>query len=123
MSNAASLLEQASTVLSEATGYSNRAACWIARAALESAVDDLLATRGRSASEASMRSKLSVLQVAYEHEPDVAVRAEYAWSVLSQACHHHAFELTPAALEVRHLIELVAALARTSAEHTGAPPS
>jgi len=49
VSNSQPLLEQASAVLDEATPYSNRAACWIARAALESAVDDLLAVRDRSA--------------------------------------------------------------------------
>lgn len=111
MSNtAASLLSQATALLSDATGYSNRAACWIARAALESTVDELLAGRGRSAPEASMRSKLSVLQVAYVQQPDLTEKAEYAWSGLSRACHQHAFELTPAASEVHHLIALVGAL-------------
>ena len=111
MSDSAALLTQASAVLADATPYSNRAACWIARAALESAVDELLVSRQRTATDATMRSKLTVLQVACaSDQPDLAVRAEYAWSGLSQACHHHAFELTPAGSEVRHLIELVAGL-------------
>lgn len=110
MNDAASLLEQASGVLREATAYSNRAACWIARAALEARVDVLLNERKRNAPEASMRSKLTVLQVAYEDAPVIALRAEYAWSRLSLACHHHAFELTPAAPEVQHLIEVVKTL-------------
>jgi hypothetical protein len=67
-----------------------------------------------------MRSKLTVLQVAYEQDhPDVAVRAEYAWNGLSQVCHHHAFELTPPASEVRHLIGLVAALLPNDAGQSG----
>lgn len=112
MSSPASLLEQASAVLDGATdAHSNRAACWIARAALEKAVDDLLTAQQRSAPDASMRSKLTVLQVAFEQDNDVPARAEYAWSRLSQACHHHAFELSPNATEVRHLIGLVEMLA------------
>lgn len=110
MSTATQLLEQASSVLEEATAHSNRAACWIARAALESAVDDLLASKQRSVPDATMRSKLTVLQVAFGHEGDIPTRAEYAWNGLSRACHHHAFELSPTATEVRHLIHLVGAL-------------
>lgn len=110
MSDAEALLYQASSVLAEASAYSNRAASWIARAALECAIDDLLAARGRSAPEASMRSKLSVLQVAYEHDPEVVIGAEYAWSGLSKACHYHAFQLTPSAGEAEHLIGLVQTL-------------
>lgn len=109
MSGTPTLIEQAASVLEGATAHSNRAACWIARAALESVVDDLLADKQFSAPEASMRSKLIILQVAFEHGPTSA-RADYAWSRLSVACHHHAFELAPAASEVRHLIELVARL-------------
>lgn len=111
MSTSGSLLEQASAVLEGASdAHSNRAACWIARAALENAVDDLLNTKQRSAPDASMRSKLTVLQVAFDQDDHVPARVEYAWSRLSQACHHHAFELSPTATEVRHLIGLVETL-------------
>lgn len=110
MSDSEELLRQASSVLAEATAYSNRAACWIGRAALEGVVDDLLVAYQRDAPDATMRSKLTVLQVAYEQDPDVVMRAEYAWNRLSQACHHHAYELTPAGSEVRHLLDLVATL-------------
>lgn len=114
MSSAESLLDQASSVLAEPSAYSNRAACWIARAALEDAVDNLLATRNRDAPGATMRSKLTVLQVAFERDSaEVPALAEYAWAWLSQACHHHAFELTPPASEVRHLIDLVRELVST----------
>lgn len=116
MSTPAALLEQASAVLLEASPYSNRAACWIARAALEDAVDDLLASRQRSVPKATMRSKLTLLQVGFGQDDEVPARAEYAWSGLTQACHHHAFELAPSAAEVRHLIELVGALIERSAQ-------
>lgn len=123
MSDSGELLRQASSVLTEATPYSNRAACWIARAALEGAVDDLLAACQRGAPDASMRSKLTVLQVAYEQDPDVVVRAEYAWNGLSQACHHHAFELTPAGGEVRHMLDLVSTLIGRAADHEDELPA
>ena len=78
---------------------------------MESAVDDLLDTKHRSAPDATMRSKLTVLQVAFgKDDDDLLARADYAWSGLSQACHHHAFELAPTVTEVRHLIQLVGML-------------
>jgi hypothetical protein len=110
VSTSASLLEQASSVLEGAGGHSNRAACWIARAALESAVDDLLDTTNTPAPDATMRSKLTVLQVASGVDSTIPGQADYAWNGLSRACHHHAFELSPTATEVRHLIAVVAGL-------------
>ena len=109
------LLDQAAAVLEDPTAHSNRGACWIARAALESAVDELLEDRNCSATDASMRSKLTLLQATSDPDDDLAGRAEYAWSRLSQACHHHAFELSPTASEVRQLMGIVAALVSCSA--------
>jgi hypothetical protein len=107
VSTAAALLQQASSVLNSPSGHSNRMACWIARTALEAAVDNLLGARQRSAPSATMRSKLTVLQVACGPDDEIAARAHYAWTGLSVACHHHAFELAPTATEVRHFISLV----------------
>lgn len=116
MSAAETLLAQATSVLADSTPHSNRAACWIARAALERVVVDLLAQQNRDAPEATMRSKLTVLQVALQtDDPNLPVVAEYAWSGLSRACHHHAFELTPPVSEVQHLIDLVRELAEAAA--------
>lgn len=53
-----------------------------------------------------MRSKLTVLEVAYAQDPEVPALAGYAWSGLSRAS-HHAFEFTPAAAEVQYLNGLV----------------
>ena len=114
---ASALLEQASAVLHAGGPHANRAACWIGRAALESAVAELIESRQRPAPEATMRSKLGVLQVAFEGEPEIASRAEYVWNSLSRVCHHHAFELSPAASEVRHLLQLVATLNRYVPTH------
>lgn len=72
---------------------------------------DLLVARGREPGESSMASRLTCLEVAYEDEPLIAERAEFAWARLSNACHQHAFELSPATSEAADLIEIVARLA------------
>ncbi len=41
-------------------------------------------------------------------------KAEYAWNRLSDACHQHAYQLTPTYSEVRHLVGLVEELASLS---------
>ena len=118
-----SLLAQASSVLEEATGHSNRGACWIARAALESAVDELLDTMNAPAPDATMRSKLTVLQVASGVDSPIPGQADYAWNGLSRACHHHAFELSPTATEVRHLIAVVSELIGDASHADPAAPT
>jgi len=109
VSDTTSLLSDATVILERGGPYGNRAACWIARAALESAVDDILEAERLAAPAATMRSKLTILYVALEGS-QTAGRAEYAWNRLSWACHHHAFQLSPSATEVRDLIELAAAI-------------
>jgi hypothetical protein len=121
VSTPAVLLDQASKVLQESAAHSNRAACWIARSALEHAVDDLLEAKRLSANDATMRSKLTLLQVAYEQDNDVPALADQAWHRLSQACHHHAFELAPSATEVQHLMQLVAKVVRFAPVDCPAP--
>jgi hypothetical protein len=97
--------------LSVGKTHSIRAACWVARSALEVVVSDLLAQRSYSPGDASMRSRLSCLEVAYADRPALVLTAEYAWSGLSNACHHHAFQLSPSLAEARHLVGLVGQLA------------
>lgn len=104
------LLGLAEAQLAAARPHSNRMACWLARSALEQAVDDLLASQDvTTGPHASVRSKLTCLEVAYE-STDVPAQAQYAWSRLSEACHQHAYQLTPTSSEVKHLIELVRSL-------------
>lgn len=84
-------------------------------------MDDLLEAKKLSASGATMRSKLTVLQVAYRQDSDVPALADHAWSRLSQACHHHAFELAPSATEAQHLMHLVAKVIRSASLVRPAP--
>lgn len=84
---------------------SARIAALLARQALEDTVMGLCA---QGMSQASMRTRLSYLRVfADSHTADSAA---IAWHGLSQACHHHAYELTPSRGEVSRLIDLVATL-------------
>lgn len=108
------LLARAEQILSgevAVPAHSARAACWLARAALEEAVRDLLLARRLDPGAASMRTRLSCLESACMATDSAAVRqAAYAWAALSDATHHHAFELSPTLSEARHLVDLVTKL-------------
>ena len=102
------LLELAVSQLAAADAHANRRACWLARSAMEERLDALLLARDiETGPHASTRSKLSCLEAAYADEPELANRAQYLWSRLSEACHQHAYELSPTYTEVRHLLDLL----------------
>lgn len=94
---AADLLARGAETL--AGSNSARAACLLARQALEQVVDDLLEARDFGCPEASMRSRLIALGQAWAEQPDVGYRAATAWWRLSASCHHHAYELDPTPAE------------------------
>lgn len=105
------LLDLATAQLVAGDAHASRRAAWLARSAMEERLDALLAARGVDPGpRASTRSKLSCLEAAYADEPGLAGRAQYTWSRLSEACHQHAYQLSPTHAEVRHLLESVAAL-------------
>ncbi len=94
-----------------------RAACLIARQALGQIVDALLARKLLACPEASMRARLICLGQAYADDPrHIGYRADTAWRRLSVACHHHAYELSPASGEARALIDDVRWLAEQGTE-------
>lgn len=117
--SAVAILEQARDVLGSSSPSRNRVACWLARSALEESVRDLLIAKGRTPGDATMASRLTCLEVAYQDDPQVVDRAEFAWARLSNACHQHAFELSPTASEAANLVEIVAALAGSAPSATG----
>jgi len=82
-----------------------RASAMLARQSLESAIDLLWKTRAPLMAQSSMASQLLVLP-SYLRDQEAARDAAYAWSALSRACHHHAYELQPTASELRSLIGL-----------------
>lgn len=85
-----------------------RAAALLARQALEDTVRALCRSVGVDLDRATTRSQLIGIRVLLG--ATVADIAEVAWSGLSRACHHHAYELAPTEGEVRHLIALVSTL-------------
>jgi hypothetical protein len=58
-----------------------------------------------------MRAQLLCLPAYLPADVDLATRASVAWTGLSRACHHHAYELPPAAVELSTWIEVVEQLA------------
>ena len=104
------LLTRARQQLASEAPHSVRRACWLARAALEQQVLDLLKARGIDADRCSERARLTCLEGAYVDQRDLTASATYAWSRLSEACHQHAYELAPTHHEASLLVDLVASL-------------
>lgn len=77
-----------------------RAAALLARRALEDGLDEMWARRAPGLERASARAQLACLPD-YLDDRELAAEAAYAWSSLSRACHHHAYELGPTAGELR----------------------
>ena len=88
-----------------------RASALLARQALEAALDDLWRRRAPGLERCSMRAQLLCLPAYLPADVDLATRASFAWMGLSRACHHHAYELPPAAVELSTWIEVVEQLA------------
>lgn len=75
-----------------------RAVALLTRQALERSMDELWAVKAPPMLGASARAKLLCLRSWVA--PELAGRASYTWSALSQACHQHAYELAPTASEL-----------------------
>ena len=105
------LLAQARSVLAGESAISHhraaRAACWIARTALELGVTEILDENRRPCADASMRSKLICLDAVAAAPDPVKIAARAAWAGLSRASHQHAYELAPTVGEVRALLSMV----------------
>jgi len=113
------VLDLARAQLEAGGAHANRRACWLARTAMEECLDGLLDAKDLDVGAlASTRSKLACLEVAYAGQPEVAARAQYVWTRLSEACHQHAYQLSPTYGEARDLIVTVATLLEVeSADH------
>jgi hypothetical protein len=58
-----------------------------------------------------MRVQLIFLRT-YLGDAELAGRAGHAWSALSRACHHHAYELAPTAAELEGWLVVAEELVR-----------
>jgi hypothetical protein len=76
-----------------------RACAWLIRLALEKSLDQYWATVLPQAALCPMRSQLLLLP-SYA-DASIAESARDAWTGLSRAGHHHAYELAPTAAELR----------------------
>jgi hypothetical protein len=89
-----------------------RGAALLARQALEEALDALWRRRAPGLEQCSTRAQLLSLP-GYLHRSDLAEQNAYAWSGLSRACHHHAYELPPTAAELESWIGAVEELIKS----------
>lgn len=93
-----------------------RAGAWVARSALELLVDELLAQRSVDPGRGTMRSRLICLGIAFGDDPERVATIAHAWDQLSQACHHHAYELVPSHQQVSGLVLRLSNFATSVAE-------
>jgi hypothetical protein len=83
-----------------------RAAALLARQALELALDRYWAARGVPLDACPTLPQLICL-AGFADDAGLAGRVRHAWNALSDACHHHAYELAPTAEELKGLLEAV----------------
>ncbi|HEY9413225.1 MAG TPA: hypothetical protein VIQ30_00570 [Pseudonocardia sp.] len=80
-------------------GVSARSCTWLIRLALERAMDEFWAGHAPPIRTASRRAQLLVFNRTIN--ADLGQRYSQLWSELSNAAHHHAYELAPTAGELR----------------------
>jgi hypothetical protein len=87
-----------------------RAVALLTRQALERSLEELWAVKTPAMLQASQRAQLLCLRVHVDRQ--LAGRAAYTWSALSLACHQHAYDLPPTAVELASWVEAVDELER-----------
>lgn len=106
------LLEGARRLIAHEVGTTKglwtRAAATLIRQAIEEKIHRLLAERAPGAQSAPMRSQLLCLETVIA-DKGRARELAYTWYRLSQALHHHAYELPPTGEELRGWIDVVRA--------------
>jgi hypothetical protein len=93
----------------DTAGLWPRATALLACRSLEATVNRLWERRTLDLQGRSMRVQLICLRT-YLGDAELAARAGHAWSALSRACHHHAYELAPTAAELQGWLSVVADL-------------
>jgi len=107
------MLEDAADLLggsiSAPRGQAVRLSSLLARQAFEEVVSELCLAKGECLDyPVAMRSRLIFIRDRYDGE--TAAMAETAWAGLSEACHHHSYELTPTVGEIHYYLGLVSKL-------------
>ena len=113
------LLERADA---KTAGLWPRAAALLARQALEQGLDDYWRERGLPLHDCGTRPQLICLGE-YMGDAALAGRAHHTWAALSEACHHHPYELAPGHRELVNWIgtvgELLPQLTAPERSHEG----
>lgn len=86
-----------------------RASALLALQALELGLLRLWERRTLDLQGCSMRTQLICLR-SYLDDTRLAARTGHAWSALSRACHHHAYELAPTSTELQSWFSVVSEL-------------
>jgi len=81
------------------TGLWPRAAALLARQAIETGMNQLWAARAPGVQTLTARAQLTCLPE-YLRDERLAGEVAFAWGRLSDACHHHAYDLGPTAAEL-----------------------
>ena len=107
------LLDMADGLLRRAdpatAGLWPRASALLALHALEASLLRLWERRTLDLQGCSMRTQLICLR-SYLEDARLAARTGHAWSALSRACHHHAYELAPTSGELHSWFTVVSDL-------------
>jgi hypothetical protein len=108
---------------SKTAGIWPRAAALLARQALEQGLDQYWHAKGLRLADLGTKPQLICL-AGYLPDKDVAGRAIHAWSSLTQACHHHPYELQAGYAELKDWLDAVAETlaAASAAGAANAPP-
>jgi len=122
MTPAGALLSWARAVLDHPqigmVGTWPRAAALLGRQSLEEGLDQFWERQLPQMRQASRATQLACLEQ-YLKDPEAVWGIRTAWGTLSQACHHHPYELAPTAAELEQWFaaveRLVARLADTEA--------
>jgi hypothetical protein len=117
------LLSAADDLLSEPhpswSGRWPRAVTLLTRQALERSLHELWAVKAPTTAGASTKAQLLCARVYID--PDLARRAAWAWSALSEAC-HHSYDLPPTAGELADWLATVDELTRAVGARTKPTP-
>ena len=113
------LIEMADGLLRRAdpatAGLWPRASALLGLQALEASLERLWQRETLEFQGCSMRTQLICLRSYLEDAP-LAARAGHAWSALSRACHHHAYELAPTSIELSSWLAVVSELVSSALE-------
>jgi len=111
--SAQQLLEAAREVLSRAdavsTGVWPRAAAHLCRQALELGLVEFWSRRVPGMQDLPLRAQLLCLPTFF-NDTQLSHTTSYTWAALSNACHHHVYELAPTASEIAAWIKTVEAM-------------